>query len=308
MQESIIFKIKFGDEIRRFNYPAGTSWDNFMDKLSIIFNIEKGNYIVKYEDDDKEMITIDSTAELQEAIRVGNENITSSRCIHLELSKAMSPATAPRSVFELPRENEGQHYQRNNYRHPQWNRNHHRGQRVHPAHRYNHRASPCTIPGDELAQKLKLLEEKGFKCKMRNIRLLKMNDGDVDQVCEILLQKKNSGKYADKLQTLHEHGCDNHGINIKLLKIFDGNTEKVIEILAKSKKLEESGHPHPWLNVRLLIKYEGDMEKVEKVWQEKQDQLLQRAEKKRHKVMKKDQHKHFKSEKNAWHKAGKRRH
>jgi len=318
-QQSLTFKVKFGDELRRFSVPATSKWEEIISKICTLFNLETSTFTVKYEDDEKEMITIDSNAELQEAVRLNVSKSASSLLIRLELFRAQASSAVnygPRSVSEIsPGVNNFHHgWQNRNHGHggphSQW-RPHGQGgphgQYGHPHdRRFNYHASACNIPADELAEKLKILEEKGFKCKMKNIRLLKKCDGDVDKVSEILLQRKNKGGYADKLQTLQENGYDNNGMNIKLLCRYDGDVTKVMDILTKSKKLEESGHTHAWMNIRLLMRFDGDLEKVEKVWEQKQEKLLQKAEKKRAKCMQKDKSENWKADKKAWKKSCKK--
>jgi len=303
-QQTLTFKVKFGEELRRFSVPLTTEWEEIISKICTIFNMEKGTFTVKYEDDEKEMITLDSTVELQEAVRINLQKSNASLvCIRLEIFKSLVPAAQTpivRSISEIPRGSFGAHHPHHAHHGRQYWRQQQR--------QVNHHATPCDLPGEELAEKLKILEEKGFKCKMKNIRLLKMNDGDVDKVSEILLQRKNKSGFGEKIKTLQENGYENNGVNVRLLRRYEGDVTKVMDILAKSKKLEESGYAHTWMNVRLLIKFDGDLAKVEKVWQSKQEKLLQRAEKKRSKLMEKDENKSFKAEKKAWKKSCKKGH
>jgi hypothetical protein len=299
-QQTLTFKVKFGEELRRFSVPLTSEWEEIISKICTIFNMERGTFTVKYEDDEKELITLDSTVELQEAVRINSS--ASLLCIRLEIFKSLLPVAQSLSVRsisekEIPRGSFGAHPHHGHHGRKQWPQKQGR--------ECNH-ATPCDILGEELAEKLKTLEEKGFKCKMKNIRLLKMNDGDVDKVSEILLQRKNKSSFGDKIKTLQENGYENNGVNVRLLRRYDGDVNKVMDILAKSKKLEESGYAHTWMNVRLLIKFDGDVEKVEKVWHCKQEKLLQRAEKKRSKMMEKDNYKSRKAEKHAWKKSCKK--
>jgi len=316
-QQSLTFKVKFGDELRRFSVAATSKWEEIISKISTLFNLESGTFTVKYEDDEKELITIDSSLELQEAVRINLSKSTSSLlCIRLELFKSQTPVAVSPSPRSISENSFGVHNGQHGWQHRnQWRQHghhggphsHHFNQNAHPHGRhFNHHASACNIPADELAEKLKILEEKGFKCKMRNIRLLKKFDGDVDKVSEMLLSRKNKGGYAEKLQTLQENGYDNTGINVKLLRRFDGDVTKVMDILTKSKKLEESGRTHVWMNIRLLIRFDGDLEKVEKVWDKKQEKFLQKAEKKRAKCMQKDKSENWKADKKADKKAWKK--
>jgi len=315
-QQTLTFKVKFGEELRRFSVPLKSEWEEIISKICTIFNIEKGTFTVKYEDDEKELITLDSTVELQEAVRINLQKTSASLlCIRLEIFKSSLPAAqAPsvRSISESPKELFGAHHHFNErgsfggHSQPHHGRAYWRQQQQQQGRQFNHHSSPCNMSGEEIAEKLKILEEKGFKCKMKNIHLLKMNNGDVDKVSEILLQRKNQSGFGDKIKTLQENGYENNGVNVRLLRRYEGDVNKVMDILAKSKKLEESGYAHTWMNVRLLIKFDGDLDKVEKVWQSKKEKLLQHAEKKRTKMLEKDEYKNRKAEKHAWKKSCKK--
>jgi hypothetical protein len=273
-QQNLTFKAKLGDEIRRFSVPASTEWKDIVGKIYVIFSIGNHERIsVKYEDDEQELVTIDSTQELEEVKRM-----FSNQCIRLTITKV---AGSSLSASAPPRDNNEnvQDSARN------WRQSGKRKEWKRRGHQYD------DIPQEELIKKLDILQERGFNCKWKNIKMLKMNNGDVDKVCEIYLERINrKNKYAEEMKVLQEKGFDEPIINFKLLQRYDGNVEKVIDILTKAKKFEvnntTSGQDNScvrWIIIRLLIKFDGNVEEVEKVWQKKQDKFLQKAQKKREK-------------------------
>jgi hypothetical protein len=280
-QQTLTFKAKLGEEIRRFSVPASTEWKDIVGKINNIFSIGNHERIsVKYEDDEEELVTIDSTQELEEVKRM-----FSNQCIRLTITKVAGSslsATAP------PRDNSEnvQESPRN------WRQS---GKRKEWKRRSNSKYDD--IPQEELIKKLDILQERGFKCKWKNIKMLKMNNGDVEKVCEIYLERKNrNNKYAEEIKVLQEKGFVEPVINFKLLKRYDGNVEKVVDILTKARKFEgnntTSGQDNScqqWIIIRLLIKYDGNVEEVEKVWLKKQDKFLQKAQKKREKQVNKSE-------------------
>jgi hypothetical protein len=273
-QQALTFKAKSGDEIRRFSVPASADWNEIIRKINTIFSVGNNERIsVRYEDDEKEWITIDSSAELEEVKRMYG-----SQCVKLEITKHASYVATTSSPQESTR-NAVLDDSSNNWR----------GKRK----EWKPKEGMRDISKEELAQKLALLEERGFKCKWRNIKMLKMNNGDVEKVCEIYLEHKNrKNKFAEEMKILQEKGFDEPIINFKLLKRYEGNVEKVVDILTKAKKFEgNESSCHKWMAIRLLIKYDGNLEEVEKVWQKKQERLLQKATHNREKQMHKSESK-----------------
>jgi hypothetical protein len=273
-QQALTFKAKLGDEIRRFSVPASAEWKDIIGKINTIFSIGNHERIsVRYEDDEKEMITIDSSAELEEVKRMYG-----SQCVKLEITKlanSVVTSSPQESTRNAPLDDSSKNW---------------RGKRK----EWKPKEGMRDISNEELAQKLAILEERGFKCKWRNIKMLKLNNGDVDKVCELYLEHKNrKNKYAAEMKILQEKGFDEPIINFKLLKRFDGNVEKVSDILTKAKKFEgnDDASCHKWMVIRLLIKYDGNLEEVEKVWQKKQEKLLHKATHKREKHMRKSESK-----------------
>jgi hypothetical protein len=273
-QQSLTFKAKLGDEIRRFSVPASAEWKEVIGKIYTIFSIGNHERIsVKYEDDEKELVTIDSTAELEEVKRMYG-----SQCVRLDITLLASSV----AISSSPQEESTKYALYDSSKN--W-----RGKRRH----WQPKEGMTDISNEELAQKLAILEERGFKCKWRNTKMLRMNKGDVEKVCEIYLEHKNRrNKFADEMKILQEKGFNEPIFNFKLLKRYDGNVEKVIDILTKAKKFEGNETScHKWMAIRLLIKYDGNLEEVEKVWQKKQEQLLQKSKHKREKQMRKSESK-----------------
>jgi hypothetical protein len=262
-QQSLTFKAKLGDEIRRFSVPVNSEWKEINVKINTLFAIASNERVtVKYEDDEKELVTIDSTAELQEIKRMYG-----SQCVRLDLIKVSAPAT-PVSVASptvlvssenLNNSNNNNEFARS-WRHSgqkkEWKRHGRRDyherkeherkdyheRKEHERKDYNERKEwkrkQCEMSREELSEKLKILEDKGYKCKWRNCKMLRMYNGDVDKVCEAFLEHKNKKcKFGEALQQLDSKGFNDKVINIKLLKRYNGDVDKVADILAKVKKI-----------------------------------------------------------------------
>jgi hypothetical protein len=273
-QQALTFKAKLGDEIRRFSVPASAEWKEIIGKIYSVFSIGNHERIsVKYEDDEEELVTIDSTAELEEVKRMFNN-----QCIRLTITKVAGSlaASAP------PRDNNNNENFQDSGRN--WRQS---GKRKEWKRKGNNNYD---IPKEELDRKLAILQERGFNCKWKNIKMLKMNNGDVEKVCELYLERKNKrNKYAAEMKILEEKGFTEPIINFKLLKRYDGNMEKVIDILTKAKKFEcttpnQDNSCIQFIVIRLLVKYDGNVEEVQKIWEKKQDKFLQKAQKKRDKA------------------------
>lgn len=65
---SIILKVKLGDEIRRISLERAPSFDELRKIVAQLFG--PSNYAIKYEDDEKDLVTITSDIELKEAITI----------------------------------------------------------------------------------------------------------------------------------------------------------------------------------------------------------------------------------------------
>jgi len=143
----------------------------------------------------------------------------------------------------------------------------------------------------EFNEKLVLLENKGFNRRAQNIRLLKKFDGEVDKVAEVLEAQKarntaQCSKFEEQLQVLAERGFNKRGRNKGLLHRFDGDVEQVIQFLQEKngqrntnqgrkecnlkelqfssqlQQLEEMGFDKRKQNIRLLNRFEGDVQRV----------------------------------------------
>jgi hypothetical protein len=312
-QELITFKVKLGSELRRFSLPVTLQWDDLLEKINNLFNFQTGSKVtVKYEDDEKELVTVDSTEELQEAIRVYSQQ--QSNCIRLEIflsqtilqpaikvtsippvtecTRSVSTAGTNNTSFVPFYEQRGRHCGRGRYgkRSGSWAPMHGR----HHHHQKGRWAQQSNLSDEELSQKLAEIESRGYKCKPKIIRLLRRFDGDVEQVCQVLAKQNHKDKFSAQINTLEEKGYTARGINIKLLKRFDGDMNKVMDILSKEKILQESGCSHTWMNIRLLMKHEGDVEKVKSIWEKKKEKFDKKMEKRRSKAFYKAEKKDYK--------------
>jgi len=91
-------KIYYGNEIRRFSLAKGAfSYVALLEYVRKFFGTinEKDNIVVKYEDDEKDMITISSDEELEFAIGLFKDSV-----MKLRVEKVASPSCAPQSQCE----------------------------------------------------------------------------------------------------------------------------------------------------------------------------------------------------------------
>jgi len=277
LEQLLTVKAKYGEELRRFSIPTTSNWQQVLSKITGLFSVQPDSIVVKYEDDEKEMITIDSDGELNEAIRVYHQlnNNSGILCLRLTITDSVSkksviPVTQP-ATGECEKFN---HWEKRRSEGQCWRRKEHGG-------RGRGRFSSENLNNEELKAKLLQLEEKGFKCKMRNVRLLHMYDGDVEKVSQFLLEKKNKrNSLKEALDKLNEQGFNKHGINICLLRKFDGDIDKVVKILNQSKELEAKGYDHTMWNIRLLSRCDGDIQKVEEIYKAKKEKFEKKREKK----------------------------
>jgi hypothetical protein len=291
-KQTLSFKVKLGDELRRFSMPADVEWEQLVEKIYVLFGVQRDSaFVLKYEDDEKEMITVDSSSELHEAIRVCYQQ--NMPCLRLEVILSTPTAIVASSPIILPTQPSenarsfsfsggNNHHRFNHYQHQRPHSNH--WNRGNPkCRRFQNR--------EELTEKLKEVEARGFKCKGKIIALLKRYDGDVDKVCEMMVEhqarKGNPAEMQEKLAVLRERGYPQNGINVRLLRRFEGDLDKTVDILEKQQMLVEAGCTHTWMNVRLLLKHEGDVEKVKIIWNEKQEKLLRKQAKRRSKAFEK---------------------
>ena len=111
---------------------------------------------------------------------------------------------------------------------------------------------PATTPVDSVgpsptankfAEKLDLLKEKGFTNDAINIRVLTNQKGDMDRTVkrlEAITKKHNSrvqidAGYTAELTILKEKGFTNENVNLRLLRKTNGDMERVIKRLEASK-------------------------------------------------------------------------
>jgi len=65
---SVVIKIKFGEDIRRFTVAEDSTFENFCKTLKHHYHLAGESITVKYYDDENDLITISNTVELKEAI------------------------------------------------------------------------------------------------------------------------------------------------------------------------------------------------------------------------------------------------
>lgn len=67
-----VLKVKFGEDTRRLNLERTPNYVELVSLLRNLFNLN--NFLIKYEDDDGDKVTITSDLELKEALNVANKS------------------------------------------------------------------------------------------------------------------------------------------------------------------------------------------------------------------------------------------
>lgn len=282
-QSEVTYKVKYNEELRRFSLPSSATWETVVGKIGTLFSLNVDSIVVKYEDDEKELVTIDSDSELQEAVRVF---LTQSQDSNLILRLA---------IFDVPQQSKFQHHHQH-----QFNNFHRHHQAYHHQHHHqfnqNHDSPKCEwkkwsqqkkCDSGEWKEKrekfraaLIQLEDKGFKCKGKNIRALKQCDFDVDKAAEYLIKENpKCEKFKTDLAKLQEMGFENKWTNCFVLKRMGGDIDKAVSILSQARVLQEKGCDNHHFAARLLVKCDGDASKVEEIWNKKREKYLAKRQK-----------------------------
>eukprot|EP00698_Gefionella_okellyi_P016651 TRINITY_DN4773_c0_g1_i1.p1 TRINITY_DN4773_c0_g1~~TRINITY_DN4773_c0_g1_i1.p1 ORF type:complete len:551 (+),score=146.50 TRINITY_DN4773_c0_g1_i1:183-1835(+) len=102
LSENLMFKAKFGDDVRRFALPTSAlSFSWLEQKIRSLFFADEavGRFAVKYEDDEGDLITLSSDEELFEAARSASEKtLPGQQVVRLSVhrSQAAAPALPPK--------------------------------------------------------------------------------------------------------------------------------------------------------------------------------------------------------------------
>lgn len=293
--QQITIKVKHQEELRRFSVSSSADWTTVISKICSLFSLEEENIVVKYEDDEKELITIGSDAELEEAFHVflNQHNSESMVCLRLTIFDVPAKSgTTTRAITEfLP---EAAHNKCDNNNQVPCQNPWRRGNGGRGCHNYYNNNNKFTR--EQLKEKLLQLEEKGFKCKGKNIMALKKCDGDIEKTIEHLTNHgEKLKKFQEALQKMQENGFDNRWTNMFLLRKFDGDVDKAIAILTQVKELEEQGFKNPRACIKLLMKFDGDVKKVQEVWPKKCQHYMHKRERKIEKKIKKVERKQSKN-------------
>ena len=148
------------------------------------------------------------------------------------------------------------------------------------------------IKASKFEKKMDYLTSKGFKNIKKNFKYLTLYGGDQEKVLAHLSQSINKPSLEEKMKLLGyekenkalvENGCSNLKKNLKLLQLYGGSVERVLDHCHHNKQhkydqlmklIEEKGFSkenHALLekgftklrkNMKLLIKYKGDVSKV----------------------------------------------
>lgn len=289
-EQQLTVKVNHGEEIRRFSIPFNTCWKSLVQKISAVCSLDNDSFIVKYIDGDKDLVTIDSDAELEEAIRVFTQISSESGILCLRFTVLASPLKLSQPCVREVKEEKEEKIPELLQLEENGSKRCHGRRRC--CERRGQKEEMKRMNWEELKPKLLELQEKGFKCKRRNIRLLCEFDGNVDKVIEFLEKKQEKcNQFREAAKKLEENGFNKKGLNFSLLKRFDGDTEKVIKLLNQCKILEEMGFDRNFMNVRLLLKFDGDINKVTEVWEKKTEKMMKKSESKLEKIVKKEEKK-----------------
>eukprot|EP01094_Clydonella_sp_ATCC50884_P009380 TRINITY_DN1890_c0_g1_i2.p1 TRINITY_DN1890_c0_g1~~TRINITY_DN1890_c0_g1_i2.p1 ORF type:complete len:301 (+),score=106.73 TRINITY_DN1890_c0_g1_i2:163-1065(+) len=106
MDGNIVIKTRFGDDIRRFSIPTRTrSFRALVQTLTTIYEEIPENCFVKYKDDEGDLITVTSDAELTEAYRIASEQ--QNKTLYLSLFPADEAQGARDAPMRQEEEGEG---------------------------------------------------------------------------------------------------------------------------------------------------------------------------------------------------------
>ena len=83
--KSLLVKVQREDEVRRFNILININWEDFSSRIEKLFSLSEVSYALKYKDDDGDDVSVDSQAELEEAIRLAKETST----LRIKISKPL---------------------------------------------------------------------------------------------------------------------------------------------------------------------------------------------------------------------------
>jgi len=284
-QQQVTYKVKYNEELRRFSLPSGATWETVISKIGTLFSLNVDSIVVKYEDDEKELVTIDSDAELQEAVRVFlNQSSEEESNLILRLMVFEIPQKSKINFQHQHQEQQQSDDNNKSYYCPlkKWRENYSscgRGRGAGGSGQYNNKCQ-WREKREKCRAALMQMEEKGFKCKGKNIRALKCCDYDVDKAVEYLIKSNpKCEKFKTDLDKLQEMGFDNKWANCFVLKRTGGDIDKAVSILTQAKSLELKGCDNQFFAAKLLIKYDGDAEKVEEIWNKKKDAYLAKRQK-----------------------------
>jgi next-to-BRCA1 protein 1 len=89
---AIVVKIKFNDDTRRITLERNPSFDELVAIVKQLFGTT-GDFVLKYEDDEKDFVTVTSDMELREALTIAARSNNVLRLFVSEKSKSQKPAS-----------------------------------------------------------------------------------------------------------------------------------------------------------------------------------------------------------------------
>jgi len=85
LTSSKMIKVNFGDDIRRFSVPFNTTFNDFTKTLEYLYGVLNTTHMLKYVDDEMDLISITTTKELEEAFKFNKDATLKLQIIPLKI-------------------------------------------------------------------------------------------------------------------------------------------------------------------------------------------------------------------------------
>jgi len=95
---AIVLKITLGDDTRRISLDRAPSYDELTQLIRQLFGMSAA-FVLKYQDEDKDLITVTSQAELSEAFNIASTHFSNVLRLVVNEAKKSTPASCPVDSF-----------------------------------------------------------------------------------------------------------------------------------------------------------------------------------------------------------------